>query len=150
LHNLDKFEFILQKGTELGVKSFVPIISERVQRKDFNKHNRFEKIIKEASEQCERGFLPIIKKTEKFENALVNLSKDDLNLFCYERYNENFDFSTIKKYRKVNIFIGPEGGFTEKEFKLARDCESIQIVSLGVRVLRSETAALAVLAKVLI
>lgn len=140
----DHFEFVLQKCTEIGVSIFVPIVCERcVARKPgANKIQRWEKVIKEATEQSGRGMMPVLKPTLSFEDAchsakgfslIASIGPDSIKLSHVLRSNN--PLSTI------NIFIGPEGGFTTDELELTQRC-GIQKISLGPRVLRTETAGL--------
>lgn len=135
----DNFEWIAQKATEIGVSKITPIISERTVKQNLNKE-RLEKIIKEAGEQSERNDLPELSKIITFEEAIKNSQENDLNLFCDikgERIYKSFD----KGYRQIGIFIGPEGGWTGNELKMARE-NGFSIVRLGDTNLRAETAAI--------
>ncbi|KKP38860.1 MAG: hypothetical protein UR28_C0012G0039 [Candidatus Peregrinibacteria bacterium GW2011_GWF2_33_10] len=159
---LETFELIAQKATELGVKGIFPLVTERTLRDFLPKKDRLEKIMKEASEQSERGFIPLLFDPIKFEDAVEKVSKDKnvLNLFCYERENSPLTPQPLSHSLKregqgenfgINIFIGPEGGFSDKEVNLVKSCsEKFQIISLGKRILRTETAAIVALAKVLV
>jgi 16S rRNA (uracil1498-N3)-methyltransferase len=140
----DHFEFVLQKCTEIGVSIFVPVVCERcVARKpSANKIQRWEKVIKEATEQSGRGILPVLKPAISFDNAchsleglslIAGIGLDSIKLSHVLR--SNIPHSTI------NMFIGPEGGFTFDEEESARQC-GIQKITLGPRVLRAETASL--------
>ena len=134
----DKFEWVLEKGTEIGISEFVPIITERTEKLGLNKE-RAEKILKEAAEQSERGIIPKLLEIQKFSEALRQAQGKKILL---DRSGENiktFDFphSTFR----LNIFVGPEGDWTEKELQVAKE-QGVRIVSLGSRVLRTETAGL--------
>ena len=145
LVNEQKMDLVLQKLTELGVSSIIPIKTERSiikldEKKEEKKINRWQTICKEASEQAKRTVVP------KVENiiSLKELStiKSDLKLIC--SLNENT--KSINNYlnndlKEVLFVIGPEGGFTEKEetYLLSND---FLPVSLGKRVMRVETAAI--------
>ena len=143
----DHFEFVLQKCTEIGVSVFVPIVCERcVARKpSTNKIQRWEKVIKEATEQSGRGMMPVLKPTLSFEDAchsaeglslIAGIGSDSLKLSKALRPNTFQNSLSI-----VNIFIGPEGGFTSEEEELAQR-SSMNKIRLGPRVLRAETAGL--------
>lgn len=156
---LDTFELILQKTTELGVSKFIPVICHNSQKDFLPKKERLVRIIKEAAEQSERGILPQLENEINFEKAVEIALKDEkaLNLFCYERggINLNKILSVLSRnsagqFSVLNVFIGPEGGFTDEELKLIKSCEKFTIISLGPRILRTETAAIAVCSKVLI
>ncbi|MDD4036667.1 MAG: RsmE family RNA methyltransferase [Bacilli bacterium] len=143
----DKFNYILQKGTELGVKSFIPVAMERSivkldQNKALNKLNRWQKICKEASEQSKRIIISQVKAIKSI-NDLTKLDYD-YKILC----SVNEEVRTIKKVlqdikinSKIIVVIGPEGGLTHLEEKKLIDNGYIR-VSLGNRVLRTETASL--------
>lgn len=145
----DKFEWILEKGTELGVSHFVPILSERSEKKDLHRE-RAEKIIKEASEQSGRGTLPVLHELIQLKEIFSNQEKFP-PLITFHPGGEKFDvmktnspsntLGTIKT--PVGVLIGPEGGWSEKEILLLKE-KNIPICSLGSQVLRAETAAIAV------
>lgn len=134
----DKFETVLQKGTEVGISEFIPVITERTEKLNFDR-SRAEKILKEAAEQSERGIIPKLLEIQSFEEAIKNASGEKILL---DKSGE-----IIKSYKlpvntnKLVLFIGPEGGFIEDELKFAKQ-QGARIVSLGPRVLRAETAGL--------
>lgn len=131
------FEFVVQKATEIGVKEIVPIICKNTVKLGLNL-KRLEKIAKEASEQCGRGILPKILTPMKFEEAL-NKTKNFKLKILFDASGENF--SKIKeKPDQIAIFVGPEGGWDEKEIELAKK-ENFKILNLGKLNLRAETAA---------
>ena len=145
----EKFEFILQKGTELGILSFVPMVCERcvaglTEDVGDKKLNRWQRIIAEAAEQSRRGKLPLLKPVQPFEQACQSAvgfsllaweGEQSLGLRAALRGQKAKDTSS------VNLFIGPEGGFSPAEVEFARSC-GVQPVTLGGRVLRAETAGL--------
>lgn len=144
----EKFEWILQKCTEVGVSAFFPFTSSRslvpARRNLAIKADRWEKIIQEAAEQSRRGRIPDLHGVETFSGQLSRLPGDyDACLLAWEGA-EGIDRLTIDPHRgkvsKVAMIIGPEGGFSEDEVNLAR-AHGIGIVSLGERILRMETAA---------
>ncbi|MHA6250932.1 16S rRNA (uracil(1498)-N(3))-methyltransferase [Oceanobacillus sp. CAU 1775] len=155
----DKFDLILQKGTELGATEFIPTQLERsiVQwdnKKIAKKMQRFEKIIKEASEQSHRNSIPSIQEPMTLQ-SLINMSSDfDYKLFAFEdeaRTKEHHSFATVlkqmKKGQRLLICIGPEGGFSKDEVNLLKE-NQFQAVRFGPRILRTETAALYALASI--
>lgn len=180
----DRFEFVLQKATELGVVEFVPIITARtiVGRLDAvrKKRQRWERIICEAAEQSGRGHLPCLQEPLLFAGACARakqtgglsllpweearfdgglslkqvLQKVDpftVNLFVGPEEGFTAEESDVAQHygvRLVNLFIGPEGGFTPGEVDLAYRYD-IPAVTLGERVLRAETAAVVAVAIVL-
>ncbi|MDY0234638.1 MAG: 16S rRNA (uracil(1498)-N(3))-methyltransferase [Gudongella sp.] len=141
-----KMETILQKCTELGVFSFHPIITERSivkidEKKEIKKLERWESIVLEAAKQSKRDLLPEIHPIQRFKEALNGL-ENKLIIVPYELEN-NFgikDFlQSINIIDEVCVFIGPEGGFEEEEIDDLVEIGA-QIVSLGPRILRTETA----------
>ncbi len=139
-----KLEWILQKATEIGVQKIVPMNSEFTVAKEYspNKIKRYQKIIEEATIQSGGKIIPILSPLVEFKDAVKNLNPQDLNLLCHEKEEENrlIDILDNKHCNKINLFIGPEGGFSPFEIDLARQ-NSLALISLGKRILRAETAA---------
>ena len=144
----EKFEWVLQKCTEVGVKRFVPIETcrsiVRQESINANKIKRRQQIIQEAAEQSGRGKIPQLEQTVNFEEAITKLSGFDYKFMAHvhgqgESLRQCLK-SSDKKIKSVALFIGPEGGFTENEVQNAKD-NNIVLISLGRRVLRTETAA---------
>ena len=151
----DRFEFVLQKGTELGVSAFVPVSCARsVARSDSaNRGVRWRKIITEAAEQSGRGRIPALEKPSEFFNACDN--HEGLAIIPWEEEADTGLRSVLMRWKadgvdisSVSIFIGPEGGFTREEVEYARS-KGVVTVSLGKRILRAETAGIATAAAVL-
>lgn len=141
----NRFDFALEKCTEIGVAGFVPVINARSQMHDEAKAaraERWQKVIVEAAEQCGRGRLPTIAKPVAFEEAIRDAPGLKLVPWEEERDQKLADClrSLKKKPAAVSIFIGPEGGYTQEEVSLVRNAQAT-IVTLGRRVLRAETAA---------
>ena len=134
----ENFELVVQKATEIGVKHIVPVISERTIKLSLNQE-RLEKIAKEAAEQSGRGVVPVISGPMSFEEAVVNVSKAGSN-FLFDSSGEVFKEEVISS-GEISAFIGPEGGWVERELSLARS-RGFNIVSLGKLTLRAETAAI--------
>ena len=145
----EKFEFILQKGTELGIASFVPMVCERCvagRAKDVSdrKLNRWQRIIAEAAEQSRRGKLPLLKPALLFAQACQSVVGFSLLAWEGEQalgLRAALQGQKAKDISSVNLFIGPEGGFSPAEVEFARGCGALPI-TLGRRVLRAETAGL--------
>ena len=145
----DKFEFILQKATELGVKRIVPFLSARslikMDEKRFNKKKeRYEKIIQEAAEQSHRNILPSI--TKPIHIGELNHYLSDINVVAYEEEAKQGESSAFhqelqKLTKSITIVVGPEGGFDEEEIKIMNEM-GIVSCGLGKRIMRSETAPL--------
>lgn len=152
-----KFDYALQKNTEIGVCEFIPIITERtvvrfddngVSRELDHKINRYQKIVQDASEQSERGVVPKIQNIMTLEELCkINLTNYDLKLICLERSSTNGIKEVLNsiqdKIQKVLICIGPEGGFTEAEAKLLIS-SGFTSVSLGKRIYRAETVGMVI------
>ncbi|HLH73466.1 MAG TPA: RsmE family RNA methyltransferase [Chloroflexota bacterium] len=147
----DKLEFVFQKGTELGVSGFVPVISDRSVIGSIvseNKRIRWERIITEAAEQSERGRLPQLYPAIVFPQACEQVR--GLSFIAAERGERpSIQKALAEKARaavgsrpfSLNLFIGPEGGYTPEEIQTAVSYGIIP-VSLGPRILRAETAAI--------
>ncbi|MCB2288777.1 16S rRNA (uracil(1498)-N(3))-methyltransferase [Clostridium sp. CS001] len=143
-----KMDLIVQKNTELGVKSITPIITERVivktELKEFKKVDRWNRIALEACKQSKRSLVPEINVPMEFEKLLEELKHMDLVVVPYENEEgygirklvENIKKDTISK---VAIIIGPEGGFEESEILKLKEIGAM-VVTLGPRILRTETA----------
>ncbi len=134
----DKFEWVLQKGTEVGVSEFIPILAERSEKLGLNR-GRAEKILKEAAEQSERGIIPKLSEIQKLEYTLKNSLGEKIILDKSGEPIKNYQLSIINS--QLHIFIGPEGGWTPEELALAKE-NGAKIVSIGKTVLRAETAGL--------
>ena len=137
----DKFEWVLEKGTELGVKYFHPILTKRSQKKDIN-FIRAQKILKEAMEQSGQDKIPEIGEVIKFERATDLVSGKDSTNIIFDPSGEPFTAKDTVKY-DVNVFVGPEGGFSDEELKSAKE-KGLAVKSLGPRTLKAETAAIAI------
>lgn len=146
----EKFDLVLQKAVELGVTTFIPLATKRadVKLKDDEKRlERWRKIIIDASKQSGRAKLMRIEKPIVFaefikKSAINRLGGDSLLLFA-ERSGERF--SEIKTTNKMIVVVGSEGGWDDAEIALARE-SGFQIITLKGRVLRAETAAIAIAA----
>ncbi|MEI6288190.1 MAG: RsmE family RNA methyltransferase [bacterium] len=138
----EKFDWLLQKCTELGIKKIVPVVSDRSIVKNITpaKLKRQIEIIREATEQCGRSCLMEISPAVTFEQALKTITLEGGEKFiAWEKETENL-VSPIKA-KKINLLVGPEGGYDQKEIDLAKKI-GITPVSLGQRILRAETATI--------
>ena len=135
---------IIQKGTELGVQKFIPVLSERTNVKEIN-IKRIKKIIVEACEQSNRISVPEITKLETLKIFLSNFPKKGCLVFCDINCNKNDlkFFLSKKDLGPVCILVGPEGDFSENERKLIINLEQSKSISLAKNILRAETAAIA-------
>lgn len=152
LPKADKMELIIQKATELGANSFIPVVFKRtivkIDEKDKNKKiERWQKIAEVAAKQSGRDIVPEIKNIENVKN-ICNLFKEyDIVLVAYECENkkslkdELHKLKNNKKELKIAIVIGPEGGIDESEIEVFKNA-GVKIITLGKRILRTETVAL--------
>lgn len=145
-----KFDFIVQKCVEIGVTKIVPMQTERVVSKGALKIDRLSKISMEAAKQSGRGIVPLVCETISFDEAVSKASADDIALIPYECERENTLKAVLKNATATNIsvFIGPEGGFSDHEISLALE-HGIHSVTLGNRILRTETAGLVTIGNIL-
>lgn len=156
-----RFEFVLQKATELGIAEFVPLVCERSVVGDVSeidaRQERWRRIIREAAEQSRRGRLPVLRPTAMFTLACQEaIDAGALTLILSEHQPELTLKQALERsaadgraqIAAVSLFVGPEGGFSTEEVYLAAQYGA-QPVSLGPRILRAETAALAATAGIL-
>ncbi len=156
LMKADRFEYVLQKGTELGISRFVPIISERTVARNVISPNRLERwrrIIREAAEQSGRCRLPVLDDTLIFTEACDSIAGPAIIGWECERDTGIRDTllrrkSDIEHAQSIAIVIGSEGGLTDTEVSYALG-RGIAPVSLGRRILRAETAGIIAAAAVL-
>lgn len=157
----ERFGWALQKGVEVGISRFVPLVCERSVVVDLDavedKRDRWQRIIQEAAEQSGRTHLPELLPAQFFSGA-VQMSEEaedvqDLRLIPWEgeqelRLSTALRACNLTGETRIQLFIGPEGGFAEAEIALARHYR-IQPVSLGPRILRAETAGVVAAAAIL-
>lgn len=149
----DKMELIIQKCVELGVAEVIPVACSRSivkldAKKEKSKITRWNGISEAAAKQSKRAIIPEVKSVMSYKEAIDYARSLDVNLLPYE-LAEGFDatrkiMGSIKSGQSVGIFIGPEGGFSEEEVKLAEEA-GFEPITLGRRILRTETAAMVVL-----
>ncbi len=153
----DKFEFLIQKNTELGVSSFQPVISERshvkFEREQARKKGeRWRKIIHEAAEQSGRQIIPTLAPVKSWAEFFRDTKPQGLWLIPWEGEQEQSIKHVLESRtefpEQVTVFIGPEGGFSQHEVSQAVDAGAIP-VTLGPRILRTETAGLVVASVIL-
>ncbi len=145
----DSFEWMIEKGTELGVMGFCPVVSEHSEKKEINME-RSKILIKEACEQSWRPIKPEIFEPVSLAEALENLANAGGVTFALDPTGELMDTEKYAAYRaagekgeRINVFIGPEGGFSPREVELLKE-RGVELVSLGKQILRAETAAVAI------
>lgn len=150
----EKMEWIIQKAVELGVAEIVPVMTRRVivklddKKKEGKKLERWQAIAENASKQSGRGMIPKVRPVMSFQEAVREAGKLELNLIPYENA-KGMDYTReimhgLKEYKTIGLFIGPEGGFEESEIEHAM-VNKILPITLGRRILRTETAGLAAL-----
>jgi 16S rRNA (uracil1498-N3)-methyltransferase len=151
----DKMDLIVQKGTELGLSTLIPLQCERAivrldEKKAAQRQERWQRIAMEAAKQCKRGKHPSVERAMSWQEVLESLPEKALCLLPWEEetarglksLRDNLE-AKVPPF-EIYIFIGPEGGFTRSEAAQARQYGVIP-VSLGPRILRTETAGIAVL-----
>ncbi len=134
----DKFEWVLEKGTEIGISEFVPVIASRSEKKSINRA-RSELILKEASEQSGRAAIPRLHNEISFDRAAA-LAQNSGNKTYFADFSEKENMVRGAGDRAINLFIGPEGGWEERELYVAGRA-GFEVISLGRLTLRSETAS---------
>jgi 16S rRNA (uracil1498-N3)-methyltransferase len=149
-----RFEWVLQKGTELGVSTFVPLLSEHVvagsEATGPAKRTRWLRLLEEATEQCGRTRVPHLAEPCTFARALLQMPPDTLALIPWEGEHSHTLRDGIQDHlqrtavapAQAHVFIGPEGGFAADEIAFAARQGAVP-VTLGPRILRAETAAIA-------
>lgn len=148
-----KMEFIIQKCTELGVGRIVPVIMQRCvvklenEKAEQKKVSRWQKIAEEAAKQSGRGKIPEIAMPKTLKEAMEELKELELSFVPYECEEQNFLKPVLnqkKEVKSAGFLIGPEGGFDASEIELLKE-NNITCVTLGKRILRTETAGIAVI-----
>lgn len=138
----DKFETVLQKLTEVGATTITPVITERSlvrEPPDERRYSRWRAILREATEQSGRGRVPELRPARSFSDAV--LSADGMRIVAFERERRRQLWDALApKPAVVSLFVGPEGGFADHEAECARSAGA-ELITLGERVLRSETAS---------
>lgn len=150
----EKMEFIIQKAVELGAYEIVPVMMKRCvvrlndEKKMLKKQERWQMIAEAAAKQCDRGIIPAVHKPVTMDEAFDMAKSLEYNMIPYELHegiNQSREIvSHACKQESVGIFIGPEGGFEEKEVEQAV-ANGIEPITLGKRILRTETAGMALL-----
>lgn len=152
-----KIDYIIQKSVELGVFDIIPVSSERsisrIEGKEDKKKERWQKISKEAAEQSGRQIIPQIHSPISFDN-LLSKQNYDLKLIPWELEKKNHLRNVLKSVGtgrdlslRIMVVIGPEGGFSQDEINKAKS-SGFTSISLGKRILRTETAPIAVISNI--
>jgi 16S rRNA (uracil1498-N3)-methyltransferase len=144
----ERMELIIQKATELGVSVILPFQSERsisLEEREVKqkKAHRWQQIAMKAVRQSRRAKVPYVGECRPFQEVLGGCGEDGLRILLWEKEGQNLK-SVLRRHptRKIYVMVGPEGGFTEEEVKWAKE-KGFVLVKLGQRILRTETAAIA-------
>lgn len=158
LPKADKMEYIIQKSVELGVYDITPVEMKRcivkLNEKDKEKKiQRWQKIAEVAAKQCKRDIIPKINNITNVKLICNIIQNYDIILVAYEKEKERTLKSELKKIKEYNqknigIIIGPEGGLEEDDVKLLEE-SGAKVITLGNRILRTETVALNVLSNIM-
>lgn len=149
----DKMELIIQKAVELGVKEIIPVATKRCvvkldNKKEASKLKRWQAISESAAKQSRRTIIPEVSPVMSFKEAINRAKEFELGIIPYENFKDMKEtrevLEKVQKGIKIGIFIGPEGGFEESEVQYAFE-NGIRPISLGKRILRTETAGLTIL-----
>ncbi len=143
----ERFEYMLQKATELGVHHLIPIntkysIVDVDQKKASKKLERWQKIVQEASEQSRRNIVPTVHQIEDL--STLDVTKYDAVFIAYEQEQLSKSFKTVIEeqfFQNILLIVGPEGGFHPKEIERLLKQKNVYLIGLGKRILRSETAS---------
>lgn len=151
LKNPTRFEFVIEKATELGVIEIIPLLTQNVVNKKTDRHARWQSITLSAMKQSQRCWLPIVRRPQQLLDALISCIHLKYKIIAHENIMFPEHLINEKEIPKLNssfescaVFVGPEGGFTYEEIEqsVAYGCEILQ---LGKRKLRSETATISIL-----
>ena len=150
----DKMELIIQKTTELGAKSITPVAMERcvskITGKDENKKiERWQKIAEVAAKQSKRDVIPTVNRVSTIKELCLKIKDYDTFLVAYEEEKQNSLKQMLQqgKVEKIGVLIGPEGGIDKKEIDMLVE-NGAKIVTLGNRILRTETAPIAIVSNI--
>jgi 16S rRNA (uracil1498-N3)-methyltransferase len=136
----NKFELILEKGTEVGITSFNPIVTDRTEKLNI-KTERAERILVETCEQSENPILPSLSDVKEFNQVISNINVK--NTFVFHTVGELINISDFKFFNEVNIFIGPEGGWSADELETFKN-KNFHIYKAGDKILKTETACIVI------
>lgn len=154
LPKADKMEWIIQKTVELGVSHIVPVATKRCivkldDKKASTKLARWQEIAKAAAKQSKRGLIPTVHPVMSFSSAVTSVASMEVRLIPYELAEDMQHtrelLAGVMPGHRVAVFIGPEGGFDETEIQTAI-AAGVEPITLGKRILRTETAGMTVLA----
>ncbi|MCI1273924.1 MAG: 16S rRNA (uracil(1498)-N(3))-methyltransferase [Clostridiaceae bacterium] len=152
----DSQNFVMEKSTELGIRGVYPVITDNcaVKRDIIEKKiDKWQKIMFEASKQCERAIIPKCFELTKLETLINDEKFDKIIAFC-----ERISKKTLKSFVKENkinknanvlVIIGPEGGFSDREFELFQNNEKVEMLTLGDLILKADTAVVVALGNII-
>ncbi len=151
-----KMDYIIEKCTELGISRIVPVSAKRSvvkiddKKSESKKLERWRKIASESVKQCGRGKIPEITEVMNFNDAIEFSKSLDVTFAAYECEKETSIKSVLTKYtpKSIGVFIGPEGGLDDNEVERLKE-SNIETVTLGTRILRTETAGHTVLTAIM-
>ncbi|MCY3625869.1 MAG: 16S rRNA (uracil(1498)-N(3))-methyltransferase [Candidatus Dadabacteria bacterium] len=144
----NRMDTVISQATQLGVSGIFPVISERTQVRSTAKVDRWNKIALESTKQCGRTVPPAVSEPVDLRGSLEIRNESEMKIILYENQGEllrDHMSSRGKSVRTINLFIGPEGGFSEQEIALAKE-KGYTVLGLGERILRAETASVVSLA----
>ena len=144
----NKMDGIISQATQLGVSGIFPVISERTQVRSTARVDRWNRIALESTKQCGRATPPVVSEPVDFQNSFGIRKQSEMKIILYENQDKllgDYVDSLTKLVNSINVYIGPEGGFSKKEITLAEENGYIAL-GLGKRILRAETASVASLA----
>ena len=144
----NRMDGIISQATQLGVSGIFPVISERTQVRSTAKADRWNKIARESTKQCGRVTPPSVSEPVDFQNSLRIREQSEMKIILYENEDEllgDYMQSLTRPVNSINVYIGPEGGFSEKEITSANK-NGYTALGLGKRILRTETASVVSLA----
>ena len=144
----NRMDGVISQATQLGVSEIFPVISERTQVRSTAKIDRWNKIALESTKQCGRATPPLVSEPVDFRNSFGVRKQSEMKIILYENQGEllgDYIDSLQKPASSINVFIGPEGGFSKEEVTLAKENGYIAL-GLGKRILRAETASVVSLA----
>jgi len=153
----DKMEMIIQKAVELGVSRIVPVITKRVivkldDKKSDSRIKRWQAIAESAAKQSKRSIIPIVSEPLKYMDAIAEGALNDKKFVPYEHACDMEKtrklIADIKSGENIAVFIGPEGGFEDREIEAAISC-GVEPITLGRRILRTETAGITILSVIM-
>lgn len=156
LRNSDAQNFVVEKATELGVSAIYPIYTDNCALNSSvidKKIEKWQRVMFESSKQCERADIPVCKPLTTLQKLLGGAEFDRIIAFCERRADLSLrklcSSNPIKKDEKVLVIIGPEGGFSDREFEFFASNPKINMLTLGDLILRAETAVTVALGNVI-